>query len=227
MISQIWMTEAVLFDMDDTLIYYKQGVPVLFREIFNQCFNNLNLDLKGFDFFMEWGRYNGINRSLEKLGIEIKPFREELDKILVQRIPIEIESKNITAFDDVIPALESLSQDYKLGIVTNHIKKSVDIIIGRLGIEEYLEVQVCPDAFDLQEKPSPEMIDFAKNKLNVKSAVYVGDSVTDIETAKNAKVPCIIIERETHRDKDYNVNLNYKPKIKDLRELIHLLAVTA
>ena len=138
--------KAVLFDMDYTLVDYRTGIEPLFTGIFTDVFKTLCLDIKNFDFFMTYGRHNGIKGSLEKLGIEQKPFMYEVEKKVSEVLPSEIEKGNIVLYPDVIPALESLKDSCLLGIVTNHVSKGVEIITDSLGIKPYFQSIVSCDS---------------------------------------------------------------------------------
>ena len=48
---------------------------------------------------------------------------------------------------------------------------------------------------DVMRKPAPDMVHNALRELksNTESSVYVGDSEVDIDTAKNADIPCVSV----------------------------------
>jgi len=45
----------------------------------------------------------------------------------------------------------------------------------------------------IQRKPAPDMVYEVMREMNVSSAVYIGDSEVDAETAENAGIPCILV----------------------------------
>lgn len=55
---------------------------------------------------------------------------------------------------------------------------------------EYISVAMgdCPE---YPRKPSPEMVFAAMEKLGITEAYYVGDSDVDVQTARNAGLPCL------------------------------------
>ena len=49
------------------------------------------------------------------------------------------------------------------------------------------------EAAGIRKKPAPDSVFAAIEKLGGGKAVYIGDSEVDIETAKNAGLPCISV----------------------------------
>ena len=49
------------------------------------------------------------------------------------------------------------------------------------------------DRDDIRRKPSADPVLLAMRELGCNKAIYVGDSEVDIETAKNANIPCISV----------------------------------
>lgn len=49
------------------------------------------------------------------------------------------------------------------------------------------------EAAGIRKKPAPDSVFAAIGTLGGKNAVYIGDSEVDIETAKNARLPCISV----------------------------------
>lgn len=58
---------------------------------------------------------------------------------------------------------------------------------------------------DYPSKPNPFGVENILKKANVdlKDAVYIGDSKTDIETAQNAGMDCIVVKWGYGNQKDY------------------------
>tara|TARA_B100000965_G_scaffold296943_1_gene255160 strand:- start:2552 stop:3088 length:537 start_codon:yes stop_codon:yes gene_type:complete len=56
------------------------------------------------------------------------------------------------------------------------------------------------------KKPSPKMIFEARDKwsIDLSKSYFIGDSLVDLECAKNAKVPFILIRRKHNKDINYH-----------------------
>lgn len=100
--------------------------------------------------------------------------------------------QKVTLYDDVIPVLSVLKQDYTLAALTNgnaHISKT--------GLSEYFDFQVS--AADVQAaKPDPVMFFQAMQKAGVSHSqtLHVGDHpVHDIKGARNAEIEAVWLRR--------------------------------
>jgi len=76
-----------------------------------------------------------------------------------------------------------------LAIVSNKPDAAVKALCADFfpGIYAQGEQVGCP------RKPAPDMVYAAMKKLGIDACVYVGDSEVDVQTAKNAGVPCISV----------------------------------
>lgn len=94
------------------------------------------------------------------------------------------------------------SQGYKLAIVSNKLQSGVDELYQSY-FTDCVQVAIgeCPE---VQPKPAPDMVYAALEALdsNRREAVYIGDSEVDIETARNAGLPCISV-LWGFRDRDF------------------------
>ena len=86
-------------------------------------------------------------------------------------------------------ALEALGRTYPLAIVSNKPDEAVKALCGALfpGIYALGETPDCP------RKPAPDMVRKALAAIGADRGVYIGDSEVDVETAKNAQMPCLSV----------------------------------
>lgn len=84
-------------------------------------------------------------------------------------------------------------KDYRLAVVSNKFDGAVKRLCGKY-FGDYIEVAIGESA-DVKRKPAPDTVYRALRELDcdVSRAVYVGDSEVDIQTAKNASLPCISV----------------------------------
>lgn len=95
---------------------------------------------------------------------------------------------------DGIPALlqELKNNGYAMAIVSNKIDSAVQELKNRY----FPQVEIAiGDRENLSRKPQPDSVYLALKELGRRreEAVYVGDSDVDLDTARNAGIPCISV----------------------------------
>ena len=83
-----------------------------------------------------------------------------------------------------------------LYIVSNYQSGYIEAFLEHYSIEKYFKDYVkvaIGDREGMKRKPAPDTVFAALRELGRKAetAVYIGDSDVDLETAKNANIPCI------------------------------------
>lgn len=106
-------------------------------------------------------------------------------------------AKNIDALkykESVFPGIRNLLKDlkrlgYTTGIVTSKNQHEMDSEFNRFDLKPYFDC-IINSSDTKKHKPEPEPINFALKKLNKtsSSAIYVGDSPYDLQTAANSGV---------------------------------------
>ena len=225
------MVKAVIFDLDDTLYdeisYCKSGFDAV-----AQCLGHSHPELderQVFDVF--WDEFcNGdktkvFNHGLARVGVN--PDRH-LVKSLVEvyrqhrpDISLPTESKAI---------LKILSNNYKLGLLSDGFLPAQELKVESLGIAKYFQATVFTEALG-REFWKPSTVGFEKicKELQVEpcQCVYVGDNVTkDFYPANKLGFASSIQLLSSHgvhktrlKGKDYAA----KVKIDSLSELPELL----
>ena len=76
--------------------------------------------------------------------------------------------------------------------------------------------------FDTPSKPSPAGVNkiIEKAGVSIEDAVYIGDSSTDIETAKNAGIDCLIVKWGYGNHNDFE-NDYILETIEDVSEILN------
>lgn len=82
---------------------------------------------------------------------------------------------------------------YKMAVVSNKYDAAVKALIEHF-FGDYIGVAIGETA-GLRRKPEPDTVDKALHLLDSgrDEAVYIGDSEVDVKTARNCKMPCIIV----------------------------------
>lgn len=92
-------------------------------------------------------------------------------------------------YDGIMEALAELAQKYPIAIVSN----KPDHAVKTLCAEYFPGICAMGESTDCPRKPAPDMVLKAMRALGVEKGIYVGDSEVDVQTAKNAGVPCVSV----------------------------------
>ena len=140
--------------------------------------------------------------------------------------------KDFKLYDDILETIEFLKKDSYLIII---ISNQPDISRKKMSLKElnkidnYLNENLALDdiyySFDSDvvdggtKKPLPTMVFEAQKKWNIdlSKSFFIGDSEVDIDCAKNANVPFILIRRFHNKDLEYHRSLN---SLKDIKKIL-------
>lgn len=92
-------------------------------------------------------------------------------------------------YDGILEALAEISKKHPVAIVSN----KPDETTKALARELFGGIPAWGESADCQRKPAPDMLYKAMKELGADTCIYVGDSEVDVETAKNAGVPCLSV----------------------------------
>lgn len=209
------MIKAVLFDFDGTLI----DTNNLIRSSHNYAFNKIfQRDITEKEFLKLYGRplKSALNSEYGEYGdallSEYLVFNEKNHDTLVNK------------FDGAVSGVLKLKDmGFKLGIVTSKRLCTLEKGIEILNLENVFDILITP-ADTTKHKPNPEPILIACEKLNItpEDAIYVGDSVFDLEAGKGAGTKlCAVSYSLTEKEKlmSYNPDF-YVDSIEQLSELL-------
>ncbi len=182
--------EAVIFDFDYTLADSSPGVI----ECVNFAFGRLGLRQASPESIRKTIGMS-LSKTLESLaGPEHAALSDEFYRLFVRRADeVMVESTRLYAY---VPAAvrELKSVGLSLGVVSSKFRRRIEATLGAADLLESFEVIVGGE--DVQEiKPSPVGLRIALEHLGstVDAALYVGDSTTDAETARRARVRFVAV----------------------------------
>ena len=114
---------------------------------------------------------------------------------------------------------ECKAKKIPMAIVSNKADPFVKNL-RELFFDDFIDVAMGESA-DLPRKPAPNMVYVAMEQLGVsaKDAFYVGDSEVDVQTAKNAGLPCLAVTWG-FRSEDTLINAGATDLIRDPMELL-------
>lgn len=184
------MYDFYIFDLDGTLL-----------NTLDDLASSVNATLKYFGYPTRTTKEvcdfigNGIRLLvLRALGCEPENFSEIFEYF--KTYYAQHSTEQTKPYDGVMELLTRLkSQGKKLGIVSN----KADFATKSLAKEyfgELIDVALGENEENgIRKKPAPDSVELALRQAGMtkKQAVYVGDSDVDIQTAKNAGLPCILV----------------------------------
>ena len=183
-------TDIVVFDFDYTLADSSRAVI----ECVRVSFTAMGLVVPAAD---EVRRTIGLSlpETLARLAGKRHRHRAEEFRVFFRSRSDEI----MVAWTDMLPGVpdairELKRKGYRLGIVSTKFRMRIEATLEREGLREPFAAIVGGE--DVKEfKPHPEGLLMAAEQLAAKpeEMVYVGDSVTDAETAKRASVPFVAL----------------------------------
>lgn len=183
---------TVIFDLDGTLLDTLGGL----YESVNFSLRQLNYPEKTFEQVK-----NSVGDGVAKLIERVLPYGRQngdFEKCLdiFKNHYSQIMRTNTKIYPDIISVLTKLKKNgYKIVVVSNKFDKAVKSLckdfFGDLVDFAYGE----NEAAGIRKKPAPDIIFEIFKNLNItcEQAVFVGDSQVDIQTAKNAQIPCISV----------------------------------
>lgn len=180
------MIEAVIFDMDGTLLNTLEDLQISVNFVM-QIFN---FPLRTIDEVRNFVG-NGVNLLFERAvpqGVDSLTVKECIK--LFKKHYSENMHNHTAPYDGILEVLEILkSSGIKTGIVSNKFDAAVKEM-SKKYFGSLIDIAVG-QADDVPQKPSPDGVLKVIKNLGVSSAVYVGDSDVDIITAKNCNLPSI------------------------------------
>ncbi len=185
---------GIIFDLDGTLVH---SAPDLATAL------NLVLDMEGqkplevdevalmigagVPKLIERGfTARGITLDQAKLDALTKPFLEYYDA-------------HATDLTKLYDGAEEILKHYadspiKTAICTNKPTEAARIILADLGVADYFDV-IMGGSSGFPKKPDPQVVHACMKEMGVDTTncIYVGDSETDVLTARNSELPILVV----------------------------------
>ena len=135
-----------------------------------------------------------VERGLEVANRAVTPERSDaLLAIFLEHYAAHIADKS-QPFPGCVEALDRLAAGgVKLAVCTNKIERFARLLLDELGLTDRFDAIVGGDTFGVS-KPAAAPIHGAILRAggDASRAVMVGDSLTDVDAAKAAVIPCIV-----------------------------------
>ncbi len=180
------MIDTVIFDLDGTLLNTLEDLK-----------NSTNFALSEFGFpkrSLEEVRSfvgNGVRKLIER-AVPQSCDKETTEKCLeiFKKNYSENMYNNTAPYNSILEILKDLRNNgLKIGVVSNKFDSAVKELCKKY-FEDLVDIAIG-QAGDVPKKPAPDGVLKAIKLLGAENIVYVGDSGVDVQTAKNANIPCI------------------------------------
>ncbi len=184
------MKNAIIFDLDGTLLDTRDDL----RDALNHSLAAHSYPTRTLD---EARRFvgNGI-RNLVSRGVPAGTAEADIDAVFETFKPYyQAHCLDKTKpYEGILELLVRLKQTgYPTAVVSNKADAAVQTLCDRFfpGLVDF----AVGERQNVRRKPAPDSVLAALDALKVsrEQAVYVGDSEVDIQTARNAGLPCISV----------------------------------
>lgn len=177
-----------LFDLDGTLL---DSIDLILTTFHHTSRVHLGLE------FSDSHWLEGMGTPLrDQLG-RVARSKEELAAMLDTYVTYNLSHHDAKAkpYPGVVEAVRRLDQmGAPLGLVTSKMRAGTERGLRLLGLEEEFRVRICADDV-VHGKPHPEPVLMALRALGAspEDALFIGDSLHDIEAGKRAGVTTVAV----------------------------------
>ncbi|MDE3176572.1 MAG: phosphoglycolate phosphatase [Pseudomonadota bacterium] len=137
-----------------------------------------------------------ISRGYAQAGRELTPARlDDLFGAFLDYYNAHIADHS-TLFPGVEACLERCrAQGWRLAVCTNKLEHSSHLLLDKLGVRDHFAFVCGQDTFGVA-KPDPRPLreTVARAGGRIERAVMIGDSITDIRTARAAGMPVVAVD---------------------------------
>ena len=177
--------QSVIFDFDYTLADSSEGVI----ECANYALGRLGLPEATDDAIRRTIGLSLPDTLTALAGDEYAGHGDEFQRLFVERADVVLH--DLIVIYEFVPSMVDtlLKNGIRLGIVSSKFRRRIERVLRRDGLEGRFEVIVGGEDVETP-KPDPTGLPRAVDALDTpKRCLYVGDSVTDAETARRANLP--------------------------------------
>ncbi|QIB75077.1 HAD family hydrolase [Halogeometricum borinquense] len=184
--------EAVLFDLDDTLVRYRRSPGSLLGEAFEACGTDHLFPVEAYyDLFGEFADRTSsmaeLRRECFAAICESRGYDPETGRQVADAFAEARDHRNVEFLPGAERVLRTFAGRYRLGVVTNGPQDAQAQKIDASGVGEYVETVVYA-GHETAAKPAPDAFTLALDRLDVapEDAVHVGNSVESDVAGANA-----------------------------------------
>lgn len=186
------VSHAVVFDLDGTLIDSAPDVAHALNRLLAEE-GRRRLSLAEVQGLVGEGARALIERAWAATGETAKDTASLVERYLA--FYRETPADHTVVYDGVREQLARLRESgMRLGICTNKPHAMTLIVLEALGLDRYFDAVLGGDFH--RRKPDGEHIRETLRRMGAEnaSAVFVGDSITDVEAARDAGLPVVAVD---------------------------------
>ena len=179
--------DTVILDLDGTL------VDTVYQHVLSwrSAFLSVGVDIPA------WRIHRAIGMGGDRLVAELSggavenAVGDEVRKLHAMRFQDQLP--HVTPTDGAPELLESLrSRDLKVVVASSGQREITERLLSVLGAAEALHAWVAGDQAE-NSKPDAELLRLAMDKVSGESALVIGDTVWDVESARRCDFPCVAV----------------------------------
>jgi phosphoglycolate phosphatase len=171
------MIKYIVFDFDGTLA----DTFEIMKEIAISEFE----DISDKDF--ELLRDEGIKGMIKRKNIHIL----DLPRLVLRCTSKMKDNNNVKLFPEVLESVRTLSESYKLGIVSSNSEENITKILKKHNVQNLFDFILSKSSIFGKDKVLKTMC--AKYQISPSEVVYIGDEDRDIIAAKKIKIKNIAV----------------------------------
>ena len=220
------MFRTLLFDLDGTIIDSAPDVCESVNKTL-KIMNRATIKTEDVKLLVGYGARTLCQKALDITG---KPGTKKEVEYLHEgflKNYRENPCKKTSIFPGAMEVLKKFQKEnIKIGICTNKPEATCFPVLEALGLRNLFSSVICGDTLKFC-KPDARHIYYALDEMNadLKTTAFIGDSEADIEAAKNAGIPCILVTfgycLSPHESLGANALINHYSELEEtLRNII-------
>lgn len=184
--------KALFFDTDGTLLDTLQDILDAVNHALKECGYSKQYAYEEGKKLIGGGAFKLAERAISFTSITKEKY-EQFQKLFFEKY-LELQDRTTKPFDGMVELLLSLKENYQLFIISNKPQFLLDDIIKKT-FPKNLFIEACGHKIENPEKPDPILVNYLVDKYHLKKeeCLFIGDSITDIETAINGKVDSCLV----------------------------------
>lgn len=208
--------ETILFDLDGTLVDYERPPNELLQHAFEQA------DVAPFfeigDYLDRFHEHTGPGVSIDEVRArcfediaESQGRDPQASRAVAEVYAAERDHSQVSPLSGAHELLETLGEEYRLGLVTNGPPEMQTTKLEAAGLTDYFETLVFA-GHDTAAKPDSEPFKVALDSLdsNPENALHVGNSISsDVAGAHAAGVGSVWVPRKTGVEPEPKPNYSF------------------
>ncbi|MEJ0024408.1 MAG: HAD-IA family hydrolase [Rhizomicrobium sp.] len=186
------MQTALIFDLDGTLVDTAPDLLGATNAVLRSE-GRREVDPATLRHMVGFGARSLISQAMAATGAPVEDARlaELVDRFLVH-YRAHIADKSV-AFPGVEETLETLlGEDRHLGVLTNKPQEMADLLLKALKLDRFFPVIYGAGRMSYV-KPDARIFHDVVRELGAAGGIMIGDSVTDVATARAARAPVILV----------------------------------